>query len=413
MSTSTSNTAYVWIWLPGAASPVPAGALTRRHGGLLFHYGNLYLERPDIVSIYGPTLPLVDKWFGPTGDLDMPGALRDGSPDAWGRRVILNRLTGDRGRDADTTAVDEMTYLLRSGTNRLGAIDFQSSPTHYVPRDEPASLDDLYRAAQIVESGELLPVGLGEALQGASTIGGARPKAILDDGEFQWIAKFSTSSDTFSVVGAEAASIELARAAGINVPESRVVTSLGRDVLLTKRFDRPGGGQRKMVVSGLTMLGLDETEARYGSYLQLVQVLRKHGSAPATVGRDIFSRIAFNIAISNTDDHLRNHAALWDGKHLALTPAYDLSPMSRSGETASQAITYGKGLERESNVASLLAVRSQYGLSLPAARSIIDNIIDAIQSGWDDAADVARLSTADKAFLWQRQFLNPGSLYGY
>lgn len=414
MSTSISDRAYVWVWLPGDAEPTPAGVLDRRGGSdLYFHYGARYLERADAVSLYGPQLPLRDEWFGPTGDLGMPGALRDGAPDGWGRRVILNRLTGSHGRNADVTALDELTYLLWSGSNRLGAIDFQTSPDDYQSRGDSASLDELHRAAQIVEAGEPLPASLADALLGGTTIGGARPKALISDGDEQWIAKFSTSSDTFSVVGAEAASIELARLAGLDVPDSRVVNSLGRDVLLTRRFDRPAGGRRLMVVSGLTMLGLDETTARYGSYPELLDVLREQGKHPGEAGTILFRRIAFNIAISNTDDHLRNHAALWDGQYLELTPAYDLSPMNRSGETATQAIAYGRDGQRESNFGGLLQHCHEYGLAIPAARSIIDQIIDAIHAGWADAADAARLSTVDRDYLWGRQFLNPGSLHGY
>lgn len=150
-------------------------------------------------------------------------------------------------------------------------------------------------------------------------------------------------------------SIDLARLAGLDVPDSRVTTSLGRDVLLTRRFDRPGGSLRVMVVSGLTMLGLDETESRYGAYPQLLHVLSQFGKCPGEAGAALFQRIAFNIAISNTDA-LRNHAAFWDGQHLDLTPAYDLSPMNRSGETATQAIAYGRDGQRDSNFGALLQV---------------------------------------------------------
>ncbi|MDN4639395.1 type II toxin-antitoxin system HipA family toxin [Agreia sp. PsM10] len=413
-SASISDRVYVWAWLPDASEPTPVGLLLRRDGtGLSFHYGERYLDRRGAVSLYGPLLPLRDEWFEPTGDLGMPGVLRDGAPDGWGRRVILNRLTGTRGMDADVAQLDELTYLLNSGSNRFGAIDFQASPVEYVPRNEAASLDDLHEAALLVEAGELLPIGLSDALLGGSTIGGARPKALIDDGDQQWIAKFSTSSDLYSVVGAEAASIELARRAGIDVPDSKVMRSLDRDVLLTRRFDRPGGGRRRMVISALTMLGLDETEARYGSYTALVEVFRQFGNQPSAAARDLFQRIAFNIAISNTDDHLRNHAAFWDGRHIDLTPAYDLSPMNRSGETATQAIAYGSSGERGSNFASLLGVCHEYGLAAPAARTIIDGVISAVQDGWDDAADLARLTSIDKGLLWGRQFLNPGTTHGY
>ena len=222
-----------------------------------------------------------------------------GSPHGWGRRVILNRLTGNRGRDADVGVLDELTYLLRSGSNRLGAIDFQDSLDTYTARNEPASLDDLHHAAQLAEAGEPLPV--------------------------------------------------------------------------------------------------------------LSQVGRCSGEA----GAALFQRIAFNIAFCNTHDHLRNHAAFWDGQHLDLTPAYDLSPMDRSGETATQAIAYGRDGKRDSNFGALFQVCHEYGLAVPVARQIIDNIIDTIHDGWVDAADAARLSTVDRDFLWGRPFLNPGSLYGY
>jgi serine/threonine-protein kinase HipA len=411
---STSDRAYVWVWLPGSTEPVPAGVLAKRGGNeLSFHYGAKYLERADVVSIYGPTLPLTDEWFGPTGDLGMPGPLRDGAPDGWGRRVILNRVTGSRGLNARVEELDELTYLLRSGTNRFGALDFQTSNTVYQPRVERALLDDLHRAAQMVEAGEPLPVGLNDALVNGSTIGGARPKALIDDGSEQWIAKFSTTSDTFSIVGAEAASIHLARAAGIVVPDSKVIVSLGREVLLTRRFDRPGGATRMMIVSALTMLGLDEIGSRYGTYPELLDVLRKYGAQPGNMGPDLFRRIAFNIAITNIDDHLRNHAAFWDGAHLDLTPAYDLSPMSRSGETATQAIAYGRAGERDSNFKSLLDVSHSYGLDTSGAREIIDSVIGAILDNWDDAAEISRLTTVDREYLWGRQFLNPGTMYGY
>ena len=412
--TSTSDQVFVWVWLPGASEPIPAGVLTPRSGtGLHFHYGEKYLLRPDAVSLYGPQLPLTNEWFPPNGDLGMPGAIRDGSPDGWGRRVILNRVTGSRGKDARVEDLDERTYLLRSGSNRLGAIDFQASNKIYEAREESASLDELHRAAQMVEAGEQLPAGLDEALIGGSTIGGARPKALIDIDGAPWIAKFSTSSDTFSVVGAEAASIHLARAVGIDVPESRVTSSLGREVLLTRRFDRPRGTTRRMVVSALTMLGLDEIGARYGSYPELLDILRRHGRRPGEAGAELFQRIAFNMAISNIDDHLRNHAAFWDGKELDLTPAYDLSPMSRSGETASQAIAYGRQGQRDSNFRSLLDVSHEYGLSAPAGRAIIDNIIATVNDTWDDSANEGRLTKVDRRYLWGRQFLNPGTMYGY
>jgi len=407
--TSTSDDVYVWVWLPGRTDPVPAGRLrARAPGGLWFQYGRRYLERPDAVAL-APTLPLERDAFSPTADLGMPGALRDGAPDAWGRRVILNALTGRRGRDVDVMALDEATYLLRSGSDRWGAIDFQTSPSTYVSRSDTATLDELQRAAQIVESGEGLPASLAAAIVDGTTMGGARPKALLRDGERHYLAKFSTSSDPLPVVGAEAACLVLARAVGIETPPSRVVSSLGRDVLLVERFDRPAPDARSMVVSALTLSGLGEMTARYGSYLDLLASLREHGT---DAGEDLFRRVAFNIVVSNTDDHLRNHAAFWDGARLALTPAYDLSPMMRSGETATQAIAYGPDGQRESNLASLRAVAHEYGLTRRQADDIVHGMVAGVRDGWEEAADAGRLTSADRGALWGRQILNPGALYG-
>ena len=412
MSTSTSS-AYVWVWLPGAMEPVPAGVLQLRGDSLWFNYGTRYLARPDAVSLYTPELPLGNTWAGPTADLGMPGTIRDGSPDAWGRRTIISSLTGKRGDDVDTTDLSELTYLLESGSNRFGALDFQKSATDYIPRTDTATVDELHYAAELIEAGEKIPPGLADALLSGTAIGGARPKALIEDGGVQYIAKFSTASDSYSVVGAEAASIVLARIAGIRVPNARVVTSLGKDILLIERFDRVGANQRRMTVSGLTILGLGEMGSRHGTYPQLLDALRKHTAEPSLVGEELFRRIAFNIAISNTDDHLRNHAAFWDGYNLELTPAYDLSPMNRSGDTATQILAFGRDGERESNFISLVKCSHVYGLSKPKAREIIDAMVQSIRENWKSAAEHARLSETDRAFLWGRQILNPAASYGY
>ena len=129
-----SSDIFVWVWLPGAVEPIPAGRLREdRPGQFFFDYGRQYLQRPDAVAL-SPTVPLSRETSVPTGSLGMPGALRDASPDAWGRRVIQYQLTGDRGVAADTGLLDERTYLLESGSNRFGAIDFQASSVEYVPR---------------------------------------------------------------------------------------------------------------------------------------------------------------------------------------------------------------------------------------------------------------------------------------
>lgn len=399
---------FVWTWLPGDTTPVVAGRLIERSGRVDFVYGESYLRRDNAISLYRPELPLGPGLIAPLPGLDLAGSIRDGSPDAWGRRVIDSRLGVG---DVDLT---ELSYLVASGSNRLGALDFQTSPTRYVPRDETATLDELHEAAIMVEEGRALPQPLAEALIRGTSIGGARPKALLVDGDgTQWIAKFSSSSDThFSVPNAEGATMILARHAGIDVCDVRVTSSLGREVLLVRRFDRTASGGRIHAVSALTMSGESEMGARYVTYPQILNVLTRLSGSRMPVGPALFRRIVFNVAVSNSDDHARNHAALWDGEHLRLSPAYDLCPGPRSGQTAEQAMAFGRSGIRTSTFHAAISVAAEYGLSTSDARSVVDDVVSAITDHYAEAADQARLSEADRTAMLGRQFLNPGVWHG-
>ena len=127
--------AFVWIWLPGATEPVVAGRLARaRDSRLTFNYGQSYLARADAIAIYEPELPLRAGLIEPASKMQLPGAIRDGSPDAWGRRVIINRIGGRDEGELAPAKLDELTYLLESGSDRIGMLDFQASATDYVAR---------------------------------------------------------------------------------------------------------------------------------------------------------------------------------------------------------------------------------------------------------------------------------------
>jgi serine/threonine-protein kinase HipA len=203
MMTSNRRRAYVWVWLPGQTSPVVAGLVERDdQDRYRFTYGRRYLARQDAISLYPDELPLRPGSQEQT-DGALPSCLRDASPDAWGRRVIINRLTGQKGDAADEVNVNELVYLLESGSDRVGALDFQLSPTDYRPREyQGATLAELQEASTYVEAGEPLPAALVQAIQHGSSIGGARPKALLDDRDRKLVAKFSSSTDLYSVVKA-------------------------------------------------------------------------------------------------------------------------------------------------------------------------------------------------------------------
>ncbi|MGY8644147.1 MAG: hypothetical protein ACKVJU_24010 [Verrucomicrobiales bacterium] len=156
---------YVWRWLPGTTDPVVPGELRFDDSGRQpFVYGRSYLARDNAEPIYEPELPLRPGSLEPVGGLDHFSCLRDAAPDAWGRRVIDNRLFGKKEVE---TGVDlnEATYLLQSGSDRTGALDFQKSASEYIPRNlDTASLADLYEAAERLATDQPIPLDLEEAL---------------------------------------------------------------------------------------------------------------------------------------------------------------------------------------------------------------------------------------------------------
>ena len=155
MTSKADKEAFVWIWLPGETEPVVAGRLEADNGNILFNYGKSYLKRvgssKPVIAIYEPELPLRAGLLPLPEGLIMPGCIRDAAPDAWGRRVIINKKLGFKGDSTDTADLDELTYLLESGSDRIGALDFQQSPTEYVPRNvNNVSMEELIESAEVL-----------------------------------------------------------------------------------------------------------------------------------------------------------------------------------------------------------------------------------------------------------------------
>jgi len=412
MMTSETNEpqVYVWIWLPGQTEPVVAGALQQEGDEILFAYGKSYLAREDAIAIYEPELPLRSGAISPRDNLFMPNCIRDASPDAWGRRVIINRKFGKKGVDADNAELSELTYLLESGSDRTGALDFQKSATEYVPRQKKsATLEELLQSAEKVENGIPLTPELDQALQHGSSIGGARPKALIDDDNRKYIAKFSGSSDTYSVVKIEFLAMRLAKHVGLDVAPVKLTRASGKDVLLIERFDRikaDDGWTRRAMVSALTLLELDEMMAQYASYSDLAETIRHRFTDPEQTLKELFFRMVFNVLCGNTDDHARNHAAFWDGKNLSLTPAYDICPQSRTGNEASQAMLITDDA-RMSQVVNCIAAAPAFLLNEDMAIGIINSQIETMISGWVTVCEEAGISDVERNLFWRRQFLNP------
>lgn len=290
-------------------------------------------------------------------------------------------------------------------------------------------MEEVQRATDELLAGEPFSAELDAALLRGTSIGGASPKVLLRESvpgapERQIIAKLSVASDPYPVVKAEAVAMDLARRVGLNVAAIRLKECLGRDVLLVDRFDRPTPDARarvdqvdgaveprRLIVSALTMLGLEEVEGRYATYPQLADLIRERFTDPDATLAELFARIVFNICVSNTDDHARNHAAFWDGTALTLTPAYDLCPQLRFGDSADQAMAIGRAGQRMSRLAVCVEAAEVYHLTRPEAVDLVDHQVTVITEQWRDAADAAHLTNAEQQQMWGRQILNPAAHY--
>jgi serine/threonine-protein kinase HipA len=400
-----TSEAFVWIWLPDDTESVLCGKLQEDAGELRFFYGKSYLERNDAISLDMRELPLESGVFRPRVG-EMNGVIRDASPDAWGRKVLLCRLKQDH--------ITELDYLLNAGADRIGALAVQKSSGHCQTQEtQTATLDQLVEAAELIDNGQPLPDALDNALLHGSSVGGARPKALLYDNQSSWIGKFSSATDQYPVVRSELAAMWLAGQCDIRVPAVRMVESMGKDVLLVERFDRnrtETGTKRRFMISGLTALQLHETEALLASYLDLAGFIRRYAKDAGQDNSQLFRRMMFNILIGNNDDHARNHAFFWDGSQYELTPAYDICPMLRTGLTANQAMIVGKQ-GRSSTLKNALSEAGLFGLTVEYATSVKDELIDKIETLWAEASDYAGLTKVQSDLLRRATVLSPAIFY--
>jgi serine/threonine-protein kinase HipA len=406
---------FVYVTLPGETEAVTAGRYVReanRQGVATgrFVYGRSYLARPDAVEIDPVELRLSAQTYETVLMKGLFGALRDAGPDYWGRRVIE--------KHAGLTELGELGYLLHSPDDRAGALGFGLGQTPPAPvrafnrtldlarlqeiadrllSDEPRATDT--EAAQVEE---LLLLG--------TSMGGARPKAVVEDADGLWLAKFNRADDKWNMARVEHAMLLLARACGLLTAESRIETIGDRDLLLVKRFDREkvaNGYTRARMISALTLLRADETQRERWSYVVLAEELRRISADPRRDAAELFRRMIFNALISNIDDHPRNHAVIAPQREWRLSPAYDLTPsVPVSPEHRDLAMSAGD-LGRWANARNILSQAPRFLLDPTEAAVMVDAMEEAIKGGWYAVARGAGVSEADCATI-ANAFAYPG-----
>lgn len=404
MTSSGAHECFVYIALPGAVSAVTAGRFvieTDPRGNQLgqFVYGRSYLDNPEAVDIDPVELKLAEITYQTIKMDGVFGALRDAGPDFWGRRIIEKR--------AGIPKLQEIDYLLESPDDRAGALGFG---LNRVPPAPPRKFNQTIDLAKLQELAEALvrdeipndpdTAQVQDLLLLGTSMGGARPKAVVENDDSLWIAKFSRPDDRWNYPRVEHAMLELARQCGIHTAESKIVSVGGKDVLMIRRFDRlrtPKGYNRARMISSLTALKGDDSAASRDrwSYVLLAEELRRIVSDPRADARELFRRICFNALISNTDDHPRNHAFIAFDRNWRLSPAYDLVPLpSVSQDRRDLAMECGR-FGRFANAGNILSEHPRFLLEHEEAEKIVYEMREQVEKTWRETALANDVSTKD------------------
>lgn len=360
-----------------------------------FEYDRAWL-RHDAAFALDPALPLAAGQFHTDG---MFNAFTDPAPDRWGRNLLLRRERRQAALEArpPRTLLDADFLTLIEDVNRLGALRFTDAGTadFLAQSDRPVpplvQMGALLSAATRIINDKERDDDLRLLLAPGASLGGARPKAaVLDPHGGLSIAKFPSPTDEWPVPRWEATAVELARAASIDVPRSSLHVVQKRPVFVMRRFDRDEEGRRIPFVSALTALGAADGDSR--SYIELLDLLRQDGVTPERDAAQLWRRMAFNILISNTDDHLRNHGYLREPGGWRLAPAYDLNPMPVDVKPRHHALTIDE-VDDASSLDTAFSVAAYFGLQLADARAIAAEVGGAVLA-WRDVAHAHGLTAA-------------------
>ena len=416
ISRASSSECFVYITLPGQVSAVTAGrfVLTRNaRGDALgqFVYRAKYLDDPQAVDIDPVELKLSTRTYETVQLNGVFGALRDAGPDYWGRRVIE--------KHAGKTQLGELDYLLESPDDRAGALGFGLNTVPPAARrkfNRTIDLEKLQALADALVRDDIPNDPEAQQVQDllllGTSMGGARPKTVIQDDDGLWVAKFNCADDRWNNTRVEHAMLRLARECGITAAESRIEPVGGKDVLLIKRFDREKtakGYTRARMVSGLTILRADEApEARQNwSYVILVEELRRIVEDAKRDAQELYRRVCFNALISNIDDHPRNHAIIAKDKSWKLSPAYDLTPsVPVSVERRDLALECGD-MGRYANAKNIVSQHARFLLDRGEAEKIVNDMKTQVDATWYDTVRASGISEKDAETI-RGAFVYPG-----
>lgn len=349
---------------------------------VLFEYTDAWLRSPERFSLE-PSLALTAGSFVPVQGQVIWGSIGDSAPDTWGRRLMqrAERHQAIREKRAVRTLAESDYLLGVSDETRLGALRFRRVGEEVFQAPSalgvPAmiELEKLLRITERILRDEETEEDLRLIFAPGSSLGGARPKAsVIDRHGYLSIAKFPKENDAYRIEIWEEIALRLAERAGIVTPVHQLIKVGGKAVLLSRRFDREGR-HRIPFLSAMSMLAAKDGER--GSYPEMVDALNQHGARAKVDAHALYRRVAFNVLISNVDDHLRNHGFLWvDRTGWTLAPAYDLNPVP--ADLKARILTTHIDLDEGTCSMELLESAAGYfGLTLQQARIIIKEVATA------------------------------------
>ncbi len=387
---------YLW-WLSDPRRPRYIGVLrlvqrTAQHPrGVSLEYADEWLARGFPLS---EDLPLRRGEFFPIGQDEAAGAVDDARPDRWGERVI--RFLDKPPR------LSTLEYLYFAGDDRFGALGVSLSPDRYLPRTLgplPAVRDvpSVRELARKVMAGEPIPAGFRRLISPGVTLGGARPKALIEVDGQQWVIKFADEADAFDTPVAEHAAMTLARRAGIRSADTFVIPLVAGHAVAIRRFDR----KRQRRVHALTANVALRAAASDLGYPDLALLLRRRGVVALQRNHcaELFRRMVFNMLIDNTDDHEKNHAVLMrDNGQYELSPAYDVVP---SGQALGQQQFRVGQRQADSTIDNALSEVALFGLTAAQANEHVRRVADAV-SNWRAHFAAAGVPVRDIEALGER-----------
>ena len=366
-----------------------------------FEYDKEWLKKTSLKITLDPELMPYSGRQYPFGKTIF-GLFSDSSPDRWGR-VLMNKreriLAGKEGRKP--AKLYDSDYLLGVyDETRLGGIRFKTESNGAFLSDDKetaappwASLRTLEEASRNFENEDtaLSEKWLNQLIRPGSSLGGARPKAtVIDPKEQLWIAKFPSKNDENDSGAWEMVTHDLAEICGLHVPEAKLekFSNLG-STYLVKRFDRILN-KRVHFASAMTLLGkTDGASAEDGtSYLDIAAFIKSYGAQPKRDLIELWKRIVFYMAVSNTDDHLRNHAFIFAENGWRLSPLYDVNPVPYGDELS-------LNVDEEDNSINIdLAIQTavRFGISEADAMTYAKNILSLVQENWEKRATAYGLS---------------------